>query len=336
MSKKPVIGVLLGDSAGVGPELVAKVIAMGECQKLCNPVIIGDSRIFERGMKIAEVSIPWHAVSDITEADWEKGIPILDQKDQDPEQIPLAVSSEYCGKAIVNAITVAVNLCKEGKLNGFFFAPFTKASMKLSGMPFESEDYLMAHLFDLKETFGEISVLDNVVAIRTTSHIPIKDVSSWLTEERILKTIRYANDTLKSMGFENPVIGIAALNPHGGENGTCGREEIEVIAPTIKKAQEEGIGAKGPYPADTLFRRAFKGDFDGVVTMFHDQGQIALKTVGFERGVTISGGMPVPIVTCSHGSAYDIAGKNIVNPTSLSNAMKMTCKMAQVALDKNN
>ena len=328
MKDKPIIGVLLGDSAGVGPELTAKVLGMGEYKELCYPVIIGDVRIFERGEKTACVDLPHYVIRDVSEADWDKGIPVLDQNDQDPDEIPLGKSSEYCGKAIINAITVAVNLCKEGKIEGFFFAPFNKTSMKLSGCKYESEDYLMAHLFDLHDTFGEISVLDNVIAARTTSHIPIKEVSDYLTEERIMKAIKHCAKTLKQMGIADPVIGVAALNPHGGEEGTCGREEIDVIEPTVKKAQKEGIRAEGPFPGDTLFRRAFKGAFDGVVTMYHDQGQIALKTVGFERGVTISGGMPYPIVTCSHGSAYDIAGKNIVDPTSLNNAMKMTCRMA--------
>lgn len=328
MKDKPVIGVLLGDSAGVGPELVAKVLKNGEYEQYCYPVIIGDVRIFERGCMIAEAEIPHCVIKDVGEADWTRGIPVLDQEDQNPDLIPLGKSSEYCGKAIINAITTAVNLCKEKKIEGFFFAPFNKTAMKLSGCPFESEDYLMAHLFELTGPFGEISVLDNVIAARITSHVPIKDVSENLTEERIMKAIKHCAKTLKQMGIQDPAIGVAALNPHGGEEGTCGREEIEVIEPTIKKAQEQGIKAMGPYPGDTLFRRAFNGDFDGVVTMYHDQGQIALKTAGFERGVTISGGMPVPIVTCSHGSAYDIAGKNIVDPTSLENAMKMTCRMA--------
>ena len=328
MKDKPIIGLLLGDSAGVGPELTAKVLGKGEYQELCYPVIIGDIRIFERGEETAKVTLPHYAVDNVEMADWSKGIPVLDLRDQDPAQIPYGKSSKYCGKAIINQITVAVNLCKEKKIEGFCFAPFNKTSMKLSDCPFESEDYLMAHLFDLSDTFGEISVLDNVIAARTTSHVPIKEVSECLTEERIMKAIHHCSKTLKQMGIANPKIGVAALNPHGGEEGTCGREEIDVIAPKVEKARSLGIDAVGPFPADTLFRRAFKGDFDGVVTMYHDQGQIALKTAGFERGVTISGGMPVPIVTCSHGSAYDIAGKNLVDPTSLSNALKMTCKMA--------
>ena len=212
MKDKPIIGVLLGDSAGVGPELAAKVFGKGEYKDLCYPVVIGDVRIFERGEKTAQVTLPHYVISNMDEADWDKGIPILDQKDQDPALIPLGNSSEYCGKAIINAITVAVNLCKEGKIEGFFFAPFNKTSMKLSGCPFESEDYLMAHLFDLKDTFGEISVLDNVIAARTTSHIPIKEVSDYLTEERIMKAIRHCVKTLKQMGIANPKVGVAALN----------------------------------------------------------------------------------------------------------------------------
>ena len=164
---------------------------------------------------------------------------------------------------------------------------------------------------------------------RTTSHIPISEVSSALSVEKIFRAITLCHKTLKMAGFENPRIGVAALNPHAGEGGKCGREEIDIIAPAIEKAKEAGMNAMGPDSSDILFHNAFnKKMYDGVVTMFHDQGQIALKLIGFSGGITIAGGQPYPVVTCGHGTAYDIAGKNIVTTDSFANAVKMASQMA--------
>jgi len=328
MGYLPVIGILMGDSAGVGPELVANLAITGELTECCRPILIGDTRVFERGLSIAKGDIPHKSYDNIEDVDWDNGIPILDMRDQDPAKIPLGESSAYCGEAIIRMITTAVELTKANKIEGFAFAPLNKNAMKLAGMTFESEDYLMAHLYELTEPFGEISVLDDIITTRTTSHIPIKDVSDHLSVSSILRALKLCRQTLVNMGINDPLIGVAALNPHAGEDGLCGREELDVIKPAMDAAAELGIRTEGPYAGDTLFNRAFAGCFDGVVTMYHDQGQIALKVKGFERGVTISGGQPYPIVTCSHGSAYDIAGKNIAKTTSLGNAVRLTARMA--------
>ncbi|MEG0944544.1 MAG: 4-hydroxythreonine-4-phosphate dehydrogenase PdxA [Angelakisella sp.] len=327
-SNRPILGVLIGDSSGVGPELVARLAANEFYGEYCRPVIIGDVRIFEEGLKLVGKEAPHYAITKVSEADWNKGIPILDTKDQDPKLVEMCKATAYCGKAVLDALTTAVRLYQAGEIQGFAFAPFNKTALKMGGCKFESEHHFMADIFGHTEPFGEINVLGDMWTTRTTSHIPIKEVSQNLTVEKILRAERLCHTTLLNAGVKKPRIGIAALNPHCGEGGLCGREEIDVITPAIQAAHELGIGAEGPFSSDILFIKAFQGDFDGVVTMYHDQGQIALKLKGFDQGITIAGGLPAPIVTCAHGTAYDITGKGIAKTTAFENAIKMTARMA--------
>ncbi len=328
MNKKPVLGILLGDGAGVGPEIVAKLSVSDFYAKYCKPVIIGDARILSRAFEIIGSSVPLQILDSIDQADWSKGLPVLDQKNLDPKDAPLGKLTTVCGAANLRSLQVAVDLYKEKKIEGFCFAPLNKAGMKDAGCKFESEHHYMADLFGHTEPFGEINVVGDLWTTRTTSHIPISEVSKHLSVESILRAVRLANVSIRNSGVEKPRLALAALNPHAGENGMCGREEIDVIIPAIQAAQKMGIDASGPYPSDITFIKAFRGEFDGVVTMYHDQGQIALKLKGFDEGITIAGGLPAPIVTCAHGTAYDIAGKGIVHTLAFENAVKMASKMA--------
>ncbi|MCI6880124.1 MAG: 4-hydroxythreonine-4-phosphate dehydrogenase PdxA [Lachnospiraceae bacterium] len=337
MATKPVIGVLLGDAAGVGPELVAKCAAANFYEEYCRPVIIGDLRVFERALKVigAEDKVKVQVISDVDEADWSKGLPVLDQKNLDPEKVPFATKTVESGKACLDMLKLGVELWQAGKIGGYVFGPLNKAGMHEAGLTLESEHHYLAQLLGHTEPFGEINVTNGLYTTRTTSHIPISQVSHDLCENdglRIKRAIRLSYRTLTSAGIENPRIGVAALNPHCGENGDCGREEIDVIKPAIEWAQKEGINAMGPFPSDIVFHKALvKKEFDGVVTMYHDQGQIALKLIGFEGGITVAGGFPIPIVTCGHGTAYDIAGKGIVTTASFENAVKQCSTMAAVS-----
>ncbi|SFN73866.1 PdxA family dehydrogenase [Proteiniclasticum ruminis] len=328
MEMKPIIGLILGDASGVGPEIIAKLAANGFYEEHCRPVVLGDARILEMGAKASGVKVPMEIIGSISEATWENGIPVLDQKNQDPSTVAYGTLTKENGKVTLDLLKLATDLFKANEIHGFCFGPLNKSAMIEAGCAFESEHHYLAHLFEHTAPFGEINHVDNLWTTRTTSHIPIKEVSENLTENKILRAMTLAHETLKAAGIENPRLGVAALNPHGGEHGKCGREEIDVIEPTIRKANEQGIRAMGPYPSDILFIKAFRGDFDGVVTMYHDQGQIALKLKGFDQGITIAGGLPAPIVTCAHGTAYDIAGKGIVKTSAFENAVKMASRMA--------
>ena len=335
MATKPIIGVLLGDAAGVGPELVAKCAAANFYDEYCRPVVIGDMRVFQRAINAIGADIKVQVIDNIDDADWSQGLPVLDQKNLDPAVVPFATKTVESGKACLDMLKLGVELWQAGKIGGYVFGPLNKAGMHEAGCTFESEHHYLANLLGHTDPFGEINVTNGLYTTRTTSHIPIAKVSADLQEnggERIKRAIRLSYKTLTSAGIENPRIGVAALNPHCGENGDCGREEIDVITPCIEDAQKNGINAMGPFPSDIVFHKALvKKEFDGVVTMYHDQGQIALKLIGFEGGITVAGGFEIPIVTCGHGTAYDIAGKGLVTTASFENAIKQCSTMAAVA-----
>ena len=325
---KPVLGISLGEAAGIGPEIIAKLCAQGRLTPYCRPVLIGDSRVLEMGRKIAAVEFPYVSVERILDVDWDGPIAILDRRNHDPANLVMGQIDEYSGKVTGDNLIFALGLLQNKEIDGFVFAPLNKQAMKRGGHSFEDEHRLFASYLKWDRPFGEMNVLDNLWTSRVTSHIPHKEVSEKLTQENVLRAIRLANETLRSAGMEKPRIAVAAINPHAGEGGLCGREEVDVIAPAIQQACEAGVAAVGPLPADTIFLNAFKGDYDAVVTMYHDQGQIALKLMGFQFGVTVSAGMPYPITTPAHGTAFDIAGKGVAKIDATEQAVILAAKMA--------
>lgn len=328
-NKKPVLGILMGDSTGVGPEIVTKLAAADFYKEICRPVFIGDVRIFQAGLDTFGGQASYYAVKDVDEADWDKGFPVLDTGDQDPARITMGKPDPYCGAAGIQAFKLACRLCKEGKIEGFAFGPYHKAAMLDAGMEQESEHALIAHEFGVTTPFGETNYVDGLMTFRCTSHIPISQVPGALNVELIVGKIELGYARARSMGVEEPRIGVAALNPHCGEGGKVGREELDIIEPAIELIRKKGWNVTGPVSSDMLFYRAFeKREFDVAVVMYHDQGQIATKLHGFEGGITISGGQPYPVVTCGHGTAYGRAGQGRASTISFENAVRMTAQMA--------
>lgn len=325
---KPILGILLGDATGIGPELIAKMCAEDKFSQYCRPVIIGDLRVLAMGKKIAGVDFSTQIISELKEAQWDGAFPVLDQKNLDPANIKLGEVNAQCGRIVGDDCLTAIELCKKGLIKGMMYAPFNKAALRLGGYSFECEHHLFAHYFGTQGTFGEMNVLNNLWTSRVTSHIPLKEVVNNLSTEKVMEAIKLVHRTLTKAGLVNPRIAVAAINPHGGESGLCGREEIEIITPGVQRTKEEGINACGPFPSDTLFINAFKGDYDAVVTMYHDQGQIAIKLMGFQFGVTVAGGQPYPVTTPAHGTAFDIVGKGIAKTSATENALILAAKMA--------
>lgn len=335
MEQKPIVAILLGDPAGVGSEIVAKLLVNDFFRSCCRPIVVGDKRVLDRAFDVIGKRAAIQVVDAVDQVDWTSdSYPMLDQHNCNPENVPFGKISVLGGKVCLDLLTTGANLFLEKQIDGFCFAPLNKAAMKDAGCSVESEHHYLAALFEHTGPFGEINVLGNLWTTRTTSHIPIKEVSDHLSVESIMRAITLAHYSLVKSGIDNPHMGLCALNPHAGEEGRCGREEIDVIAPAIKAANDAGIHASGPYPSDIAFIRAFEGEFDAVVTMYHDQGQIALKLKGFDQGVTIAGGLPAPIATCAHGTAYDIAGTGVVKTSAFENAVKMVSKMARAQQGK--
>jgi 4-hydroxythreonine-4-phosphate dehydrogenase len=219
-------------------------------------------------------------------------------------------------------------MAQEGIVGAIVKGPSNKESLKLGGNPHDTELPLVAEWLGETE-YGEVNVVGDLFTTRVTSHVPLKNVASLLSPKKILKTVQLMHRVLVQAGHKNPKIGISGLNPHAGEHGLFGDEEGEIIEPGIAMARELGIDVEGPLPPDTIFVRARRGDFPGVVTMYHDQGLIAMKLLGFDQGVSVSGGLSIPIMTTSHGTAYDIAGKGTADPGAFQAAVRLATQMAQ-------
>jgi 4-hydroxythreonine-4-phosphate dehydrogenase len=310
----PVIALAMGDPAGISPELTAKVLALQEIRDAARIVVIGDRRVFDEGVKIAKVKI----------ADLE----FQDLKHLDPATIRRGEASREGGASALANYRQALRMVADGKAQAVCFTPFNKQAMRLADPSYEDEIGFTAGVLGFTGTATEFNVLEGLWNARVTSHIPLSSVAASLTVDGIVEALQLTSDALKAAGFNPPRIGVAALNPHAGDGGNFGREEIDIIEPAVKKAKARGLPADGPYPADTVFVRARGGQFDAVLTMYHDQGQIAMKLLGFDRGVTVLGGFPFPICTPAHGTAYDIAGKGIANIGATRAAVLLAAEMA--------
>ena len=324
--KKINIAILLGDPSGIGPELVSKLLSE-EITNKANIIVIGEKNILENGNKISGKSHNLNFVESFDQISFKNGNKFfLDISKGKNQKYKMAECSEESGKSVLEALNLALDLAKENKIHAINFGPFNKTSMKLGGNKFSDELHLMAKRLDVKNFFCEFNVVDNFWTARVTSHMPISEVPSHIKKEKIIKPIILINQTMKLNGVKNPRVAVQALNPHA-EFGT---EEKNEIIPAIEEAKKLGINADGPLPCDTSFITAFKNkNHDCIVGMYHDALQSGLKAFGFDRGVTVQGGMPVPITTPAHGTAFDIAGKNKANLEPTLNSFKIALTMAE-------
>ncbi|MEX2452215.1 MAG: 4-hydroxythreonine-4-phosphate dehydrogenase PdxA [Rhodospirillales bacterium] len=318
---KPTIGVLLGDPNGVGPEIAIKMLADPSVREAANILVIGDPNVLKQGEKVTGLKLPVAVIDDPAEADYAGDtlafltVPGIDENDIAPGTVSAAA-----GRSCVLALKVALKLGQAQTIDGFCFAPLNKQALGMGGASHPDEHVFFAHELNHDKPFGEHNVLGNLWTSRVTSHIALKDVAEQITETNIIRATKLACDTLTGAGIANPRIGVCALNPHAGDGGIFGREEIEAM----------GINASGPFAADTIFVKAKDGAFDAVLTMYHDQGQIAMKLMGFKQGVTVSGGHPVPITTPASGTAFDIVGKNVASAEGLLKAFQLCARMGEV------
>lgn len=240
------------------------------------------------------------------------------------------VANAQNGRYMIDALAAGVDLVMAGQADAFCFAPLNKSALRQGGMTQEDELRWFAEHMHYTGVCGELNVLKNLWTARVTSHVPLSEVSSLLSPDKVADAIRMISQALKASGIDQPRVAVCGLNPHNGDNGNYGDEEGRIIAPGVQLAADMGFAADGPFPADTAFVRAIRspGGYDGVVTMYHDQGQIAMKLMGFEQGVTVHGGLPCPITTPAHGTAYDIAGRGVANPQAMTNAFELAARMA--------
>lgn len=309
--KKPRIGLLAGDPTGIGPEIAEKLLSLPETLQEADVTLIGDRRSFGGGVADA--------------------LPLIELL-LDMQPVPGKLSRE-AGAYTLASLRVAVQAIQRGAIDAIVFAPLNKQAMKLAGLQQEDEMHFFAHLLQFEGLCSEINIAVtdavNLWTTRVTSHVPLRAVADLITEQSVFNAIALLDGTMRAARGTQAKLAVAGLNPHAGEGGLLGTEEIDIIAPAVQRAKAEGIQVSGPWPADTLFIAARRGDYDGVVTMYHDQGQIATKLLGFERGVTLQGGLPVPIATPAHGTAFDIAGKGTANVGPMAAAFDVAVRMAR-------
>ncbi len=329
MNNLPRIGFMLGDVTGIGPEIAVKLLASGKPAEVANVVIIGDKRVFDLGMRNAGVKVAHTVYRSIDEVTWPRqDLPLLDLGNTDPARFPQGMSSDESGKLAGDTLKVMIDFALAGKLDGICFAPLNKGAMNRGGWKFNDEHQMFAKLTDHSGFFGEMNVIDQFSTFRVTSHVALREAVTMITPERITAAVNLANDTLRATGKASPRIGVAALNPHNGENGLFGDEEIRIIRPTVDMLKSGGINCQGPISSDVIFLKAVKGDFDGVVMMYHDQGQIATKLLGFNKGVTVTAGLKTVFTTPAHGTAYDIVGQGKADPGAMEHAFTLAAKLA--------
>jgi len=327
-ARLPRVAVLLGDPAGVGPEMGVKLLARAANLQAAQLLLIAPPSVVANGERIAQVKLDLLPVRGREPLRFEPGR-ITHLVMEEPAGVPLlGECSEAAGQAALQALAAATRLARDGAVQAILFAPLNKHSLRLAGMQEEDELRYMQGVFEVRNFTCEFNITDQLWTSRVTSHVPLREVADLITQDAVRDAVHIIDGALKRSGIARPRIAVSGLNPHAGDGGSIGREEIEVIAPAVERLRREGLEASGPWSPDTVFIAARRGDFDAVVSMYHDQGQIAMKLMGFERGVTLHGGLPVPVATSASGSAFDIAGKGLARIDGLQHAFDLCLRMA--------
>jgi 4-hydroxythreonine-4-phosphate dehydrogenase len=326
----PVVALTLGDPAGIGSELIVKLLARPQVTQQANVVLVGDPWLWAEGQKIAGVQIPSVVVSSFAEvrSRQDAAAPaFLAVHTVSHDQVNRGIAASAGGKSVLQILDNCMGAALRNEVDAICFAPLNKQAMKLGGLKHEDELHHFAEYLGVKGYFCEFNTLHGLWTSRISSHVPLADVPKYIEKSRIIAAATLIYRSLQANGIAAPRVAVAGFNPHNGDGGTCGREEIDVIAPAVQALNEAGLPVVGPYPADTIFLKAKAGELDAIVTMYHDQGQIAIKLMGFSQGVTVQGGLPIPITTPAHGTAYDIAGLGKANVDATANAFDIACRM---------
>ncbi|ARP44270.1 MULTISPECIES: 4-hydroxythreonine-4-phosphate dehydrogenase PdxA [Geobacillus] len=325
---KPIIAIPMGDPAGIGPEIVVKALSNQKIYDVCQPLVIGHSEVLKRAMDITHISLNINEIKDPSEGKYKHGtIDIVSLNNVDIDTLEIGKVQAQCGKAAYEYIETAVGLALDRKVSALATTPINKESLKAANVPFIGHTEILAALTNTNDPLTMFEVR-NMRIFFLTRHLSLKDAIAAMTKERVCDYLIRCDQALQRLGVENRKIAVAALNPHGGENGLFGREEIDEILPGIQMAQEKGINAVGPVPADSVFHHALNGRYAAVLSLYHDQGHIAAKMADFERTISITNGLPFLRTSVDHGTAFDIAGKGMASSVSMEEAIILAAKYA--------
>lgn len=332
---RPVTAITMGDPAGIGPEIVVGTMLSKEIHECCKPFVIGSIAIMERAAKVLGVELKYNKITDPSEAKYEYGVAdVLETGDYDTDSIVWGEVQELAGRMAIDWIMKSIELGMAKKVDAVSTAPIHKRAIKLIGVkePGHTEIYQNATNSPYALTMFSCHKLRVFFVSR---HMSVVDACRYATKERVLEDVTNIDKELRKVGIENPLIAVAALNPHGGDNGLFGTEEIDELIPAVKAAQERGINAVGPCPADSVFNIGKSGKYDAILSLYHDQGHIACKTLDFEKSVTLTFGLPFIRSSVDHGTAFDIAGKGIAGCVSMIESTKVVSEYAAKQHEKN-
>jgi 4-hydroxythreonine-4-phosphate dehydrogenase len=333
-----VLGITMGDPAGVGPEITAKALARPEVAASCKPVVIGDRSVMDATLTLLRSPLQMHAVKSIDACAFAPGtLECLDLANVDAAALPKSTVSAEAGRAAYAYIETGVRLCQAGAIDGIVTAPVNKEALAAAGVPHSGHTEILARLTNTKD-FAMLLMGKELRVIHVTTHVALRRVPDLVTRERVGRVIHLAQQTMTGLGRPRARIAVCGLNPHAGEDGLFGDEEKTQIIPAAEDARRAGLDVYGPLPADTLFSRARGGEFDIVVAMYHDQGHVPVKTLGFNydeksgtwtglSGVNVTVGLPFLRVSVDHGTAFDRAWKGIANPESMLEALDVAVRM---------
>lgn len=318
------IAITMGEPGGVGPEIIVKALSFPGIMG-CNPVIVGNAEVMKDAVRLAGLDLSVRSIADLKHSvQEERTIEVFEVSSKLSRQ--KNVPSPEAGRAVVKYIRKAVSLALCGEVNAIVTAPISKESLRLAGYMWPGHTELLAELTGAEDV-AMMFVSEKLRVILCTIHIALKDVAGNISEERVYKTIKHTLAGARMLGINSPRIAVSGLNPHAGEAGIMGSEELDSIIPAIKMAQKTGVDISGPYPPDVVFHRAYNGDFDMVICMYHDQGLIPFKMLAFDTGVNATVGLPFIRTSPDHGTAFDIAWKNTASPSSMIEAIKLAARL---------
>ena len=325
--EKPVVGITMGDPAGIGPEIVIKAVTLPEIHEVCLPIVIGDQGVVNQALDALGKEAGIKILKDLSRDFFDpESINVLDTGNVDLNQITTGQASAAGGRAVFEDVQRAVELARDKKIDGFVAGPHNKYSVNLAGVHFAGYPPLVAKLTGSPYAFNMLTA-GAIRIVGATLHLALKDVSKTLTPDLVQATIQAAADAVKKLGIPNPRLAVAGLNPHCGEEGLFGEEDETIIKPAIERARQAGFQVFGPLPADSLFAGIKeKQEYDAYVAMYHDQSHIPIKTVAFDSIVGLIIGTPLIAATVGHGTAFEIAGKGIANPRPMIEAIKLVAK----------
>jgi 4-hydroxythreonine-4-phosphate dehydrogenase len=335
---RPLTGISAGDPAGIGPEIIAKALSLPEIYEVCRPLVVGEAEMMREAIKFSKLDLKINILSSPKEGLFQfKTVDVLDMKNIDAKSISHKIVSGDCGRASFEYVKKVIGLALSGEVDATVTGPISKEAINLAGFHYSGHTEIYADLTHTRD-YAMMLVHEQFRVIHVSTHVSLREACDRVKKDRVYRVIRLGFDAVKRLGIENPRIAVAGLNPHAGESGMFGKEEIEEIVPAIEQARQEGLIVEGPIPPDTVFSKMRGGQYDLVVVMYHDQGHIPTKLIGFQyddktkewgsmSGVNITFGLPIIRVSVDHGTAFGKAGEGRANPESMIQAIKIATKL---------